>query len=129
HAATLLAGEQALVLGGDYNVIPTPDDVYDPAGWADDALYKLETRQAFRAILNLGLTDAFRALHGEPGAYTYWNYQGVAWSADQGLRIDHLLLSPQAADRLTACEIDRGPRGQEKASDHTPIWCELEARP
>ncbi|MCH8926348.1 MAG: exodeoxyribonuclease III [Proteobacteria bacterium] len=129
HAATLLAGEQALVLGGDYNVIPTPDDVYDPAGWADDALYKLETRQAFRAILNLGLTDAFRALHGEPGAYTYWDYQGVAWSADRGLRIDHLLLSPQAADRLTACEIDRQPRGQEKASDHTPIWCELEARP
>ena len=117
HAATLLAGEQALVLGGDYNVIPTPDDVYDPAGWADDALYKLETRQAFRA------------LHGEPGAYTYWDYQGVAWSADRGLRIDHLLLSPQAADRLTACAIDRGPRGQDRPSDHTPIWCELEARP
>ncbi len=129
RAAALLAGEQAIVLGGDYNVIPTPNDVYDPAGWADDALYKLETRQAFRAILNLGLTDAFRELHGEPGAYTYWDYQGVAWSADRGLRIDHLLLSPQAADRLTACAIDRGPRGQEKASDHTPIWCELEARP
>ena len=129
RAAALLAGEQALVLGGDYNVIPTPDDVYDPAAWADDALYKLETRQAFRALVNLGLTDAFRALHGEPGAYTYWDYQGVAWSADQGLRIDHLLLSPQAADRLTACAIDRGPRGQDRPSDHTPIWCELEARP
>ena len=129
HAATLLRSEQAIVLGGDYNVIPTPDDVYDPARWADDALYKLETRKAFRALVNLGLTDAFRALHGQPGAYTYWDYQGVAWSADQGLRIDHLLLSPQAADRLSACEIDRGPRGQEKASDHTPIWCHLEARP
>ena len=127
HAARLLAGERPLVLGGDYNVIPTPDDVYDPAGWRDDALYKLDTRRVFRAILNLGLTDAFRALHAEPGAYTYWDYKGVAWSADQGLRIDHLLLSPQAADRLTACEIDRKPRGQEKASDHTPIWCELEA--
>ena len=129
HVAGLLAGERALILGGDYNVIPAPEDVYDPAGWAGDALYKLETRQAFRALVNLGLTDAFRALHGEPGAYTYWDYQGVAWSADRGLRIDHLLLSPQAADRLSACAIDRKPRGREKASDHTPIWCELEDRP
>jgi exodeoxyribonuclease-3 len=127
HVVDLMAGEQAVVLGGDYNVIPTPDDVYDPAGWEGDALYKLDTRRAFRAIVNLGLTDAFRALHPEPGAYTYWDYKGVAWSADQGLRIDHLLLSPQAADRLTACEIDRRPRGEQKASDHTPIWCELEA--
>jgi exodeoxyribonuclease-3 len=127
HVVNLLAGERALVLGGDYNVIPAPEDVYEPAGWAGDALYKLETRRAFRALVNLGLSDAFRALHPEPGAYTYWDYKGVAWSADQGLRIDHLLLSPQAADRLTACEIDRKPRGREKASDHTPIWCELQA--
>ncbi len=129
HAAGLLAGERPVVLGGDYNAIPTADDVYDPAGWAGDALYKLDTRRAFRAIVNRGLTDAFRALHPEPGAYTYWDYQGVAWSADQGLRIDHLLLSPQAADRLAACEIDRRPRAEPKPSDHTPIWCELEARP
>ena len=126
HVAGLLAGERAVVLGGDYNVIPAPEDVYDPAGWQDDALYKLDTRRAFRSIVNLGLTDAFRALHRGAGAYTYWSYQGIAWSADQGLRIDHLLLSPQAADRLAACEIDRGPRGTEKASDHTPIWCEIE---
>ncbi len=129
HAAGLLAGERPVVLGGDYNAIPTADDVYDPAGWAGDALYKLDTRRAFRAIVNRGLTDAFLALHPEPGAYTYWDYQGVAWSADQGLRIDHLLLSPQAADRLAACEIDRRPRAEPKPSDHTPIWCELEARP
>jgi len=126
HAQKLLASEQPVVLGGDYNVIPAPEDVYDPAGWIDDALYKIETRQAYRAILNLGFTDAFRALHPKKHAYTYWDYQGIAWSADQGLRIDHLLLSPQAADRLSACEIDRKPRGKEKASDHTPIWCELE---
>lgn len=129
HTAELLASEQAVVLGGDYNVIPAPEDVYDPAGWADDALYKRDTRLAFCSLLNLGLTDAFRALHAEAGAYTYWDYKGVAWSADHGLRIDHLLLSPQAADRLTACEIDRKPRGREKASDHTPIWCELETAP
>jgi len=129
HAAALLASERPVVLGGDYNVIPAPDDVYDPSGWTDDALYKRETRLAFRELLNLGLTDAFRALHSEAGAYTYWDYKGVAWSADHGLRIDHLLLSPQAADRLIRCEIDRKPRGLEKASDHTPIWCELEAAP
>ena len=126
HARALLAREEPLVLGGDYNVIPAPEDVYDPAGWGEDALYKPETRQAFRAIRNLGLTDAYRALHPKAHGYTYWDYQGIAWSADQGLRIDHLMLSPQAADRLSACEIDRKPRGREKASDHTPIWCELE---
>jgi len=126
HAAALLASERPVVLGGDYNVIPTPDDVYDASRWTEDALYKLDTRRAFRALVNLGLTDAFRALHPEPGAYTYWDYQSVAWSADRGLRIDHLLLSPQAADRLRGCEIDRGPRGRERPSDHTPIWCELE---
>jgi len=127
HARELLAGEQPVVLGGDYNAIPAPEDVYDPSRWTEDALYKLDTRRAFRALVNLGLTDAFRALHREPGAYTYWDYQSVAWSADRGLRIDHLLLSPQAADRLAACEIDRKPRGRERPSDHTPIWCELEA--
>ena len=129
QVAGLLAGERPIVLGGDYNVIPAPEDVYDPAGWQEDALYRLDTRRAFRAILNLGLTDAYRALHRGAGAYTYWDYRGVAWNAGQGLRIDHLLLSPQAADRLTACRIDKGPRGKEKASDHTPIWCELEERP
>ena len=127
HTADLLASERPLVLGGDYNVIPTPEDVYDAARWTEDALYKLDTRRAFRSLVNLGLTDAFRALHPEPGAYTYWDYQGIAWSADRGLRIDHLLLSPQAADRLRSCEIDRQPRGRERPSDHTPIWCELAA--
>jgi exodeoxyribonuclease-3 len=126
HVRAQLAREEPLILGGDYNVIPMPEDVYDPKGWADDALFKQETRLAFRSLTGLGLTDAFRALHPTAHAYTYWDYQGIAWSADRGLRIDHLLLSPQAADRLNACEIDRKPRGQEKASDHTPIWCALD---
>jgi len=125
HARTLLDSEQAVVLGGDYNVIPAAEDCYDPKGWADDALFKLETRAKYRAILHMGLTEAFRALHGHRRAYSFWDYQRGAWENDDGLRIDHFLLSPQAADRLTSCEIDRDPRGQAKASDHTPVVCEL----
>jgi len=121
---TLLPAEMPVVLGGDYNVCPTDRDVYDPAGFADDALCRPETRARFRTMLNLGLTEAWRALHSDIG-YSYWDYQRGRWSRDEGLRIDHLLLSPQAADRLVACEIDKGPRGKEKASDHTPVWVEL----
>ena len=122
---TLLPAEQPFVLGGDYNVVPSDDDVYDPQGWADDALCRPESRARFRPILNFGVTEAWRALHREIGAYSFWDYQRGRWSRDEGVRIDHLLLSPQAADRLVACEIDRAPRGKEKASDHTPVWCEL----
>ena len=125
----LLAFEEAVVLGGDYNVAPTDDDVFDPDAWADDALCRPQSRARFRAILYLGLTEAYRALHADAGAYTFWDYQKGRWQRDEGLRIDHLLLSPQAADRLEACDIDRGPRGKEKASDHTPVWCELRERP
>ncbi|HUC63149.1 MAG TPA: exodeoxyribonuclease III [Alphaproteobacteria bacterium] len=125
HARALLALEEPFVLGGDYNIIPEEADVYDPAAWKDDALFRLESRRAFRAIVHLGLTDAFRTLHREPHRYTYWDYQSGRWSRDEGLRIDHLLLSPQAADRLAACDIDRTPRKWERASDHTPVWCEL----
>jgi len=122
---TLLPSEQTFVLGGDYNVAPRDDDVYDPEAWTDDALCRPETRARFRTILHMGVTEAWRALHREIGAYSFWDYQRGRWQRDEGLRIDHLLLSPQAADRLTACEIDRTPRGREKASDHTPVWCEL----
>lgn len=125
HAKTLLARESPFVLGGDYNVCPTDDDVYDPLNWQDDALCRPESRALFRELCHLGLTDAFRALHPEPGRFTFWDYQAGAWPRDLGLRIDHLLLSPQAADRLMACDIDKGPRGRDKASDHTPIWVEL----
>lgn len=122
---TLLPLEQPFVLGGDYNIVPNDDDVYDPEGWADDALCRPESRARFRAILNMGVTEAWRTLHKEIGAYSFWDYQRGRWNRDEGVRIDHLLLSPQAADRLVACEIDRGPRGKEKASDHTPVWCEI----
>ena len=125
HVRSLLGRDEAIVFGGDYNVIPEDEDCYDAAAWADDALARPESRGHFRAIVNLGLTDAFRALHAEPHAYSYWDYKAGAWQKDFGLRIDHLLLSPLAADRLAAAGIDRKPRGREKASDHTPVWCEL----
>jgi len=125
RAADLLAAERPVVLGGDYNVIPTDDDVHDPAAWVGDALFRPETRAAFRAMLWLGYTDAFRAIDPTPHKYTFWDYQGGAWQRDEGIRIDHLLLSPLAADRLTAAGIDTAPRAKPKASDHTPVWCEL----
>jgi exodeoxyribonuclease III len=124
HVRERLALEEALVLGGDYNVAPADEDVYDPKRFKDDALCRPETRRAFRRLLNLGLTEAFRALHPEPHVYSYWDY-GRAFEHDEGLRIDHFLLSPQAADRLTSCEIDRSPREREKPSDHAPVVVEL----
>jgi exodeoxyribonuclease-3 len=125
HARALLATEQPFVLAGDYNIIPTDADVYDPEAWREDALFRPESRAAFRAILNLGLVDAFRVFHREPHRYTFWDYQGGRWYRDEGIRIDHLLLSPQAADRLIAADIDKTPRGAERASDHTPVWCDI----
>ncbi|MEK9662295.1 MAG: exodeoxyribonuclease III [Alphaproteobacteria bacterium] len=125
HARDLLAHEEPVVLGGDYNVIPANEDCYDPAAWATDALALPQTRARFRTLLNLGYTEAFRTLSAQSHVYSFWDYQGGAWQKDNGIRIDHLLLSPQAADRLVACEIDKGPRGKPKASDHTPVWCEL----
>jgi len=125
HAQALLRREMPFVLAGDYNVCPTDEDVYDPVAWRDDALCRIETRSRFRALVNLGLTDAYRAFHREPHRYTFWDYQAGRWNRDEGLRIDHLLLSPHAADRVAACDIDKSPRGKDRASDHTPIWCEL----
>lgn len=125
HAYDLLQSEQPVVLGGDYNIIPQDEDVYDPRAFAGDALAQPESRQRFRALLNQGYTEAFRALNDAPHLYSFWDYQGGAWQNDHGLRIDHFLLSPQAADRLESCEIDREPRGKTKASDHTPVVCRL----
>ncbi|MSO70844.1 MAG: exodeoxyribonuclease III [Alphaproteobacteria bacterium] len=127
HARKLLKDEEAVVLGGDYNVIPEDRDCHDPKAWAGDALFQPESRAAFRKLLHLGYTEAFRALHDEPLAYSFWNYQARAFERDAGIRIDHLLLSPQAADRLTACQIDKAPRAEEHASDHVPVWCSLAA--
>jgi len=124
----LLAHEEPMVLGGDYNVIAADEDCHDPKAWEGDALIRPESRAGFRKLVYLGLTDAFRALHAEH-AYTFWDYQGGAWQKDAGVRIDHLLLSPQAADRLQDSGIDKAPRGKQKASDHTPVWCALAAPP
>jgi exodeoxyribonuclease III len=121
HARTLLSYEEPLVLAGDYNIIPRPNDVYNPANWVEDALYRLESRQAFRRIVHLGLTDAVLACDSRGGQYTFWDYQAGAWQKDMGLRIDHILLSPQAVARLSHAEIDRKPRSWDKPSDHTPV--------
>lgn len=127
HIAELLAREEPLVLAGDYNVIPGADDVWDVGQWRNDALFLPQTRTAFRSLIHLGLTDAFRACHAEAGRYSFWDYQAGAWQKNHGIRIDHLLLSPQAADRLAAAEIDAEPRGWERPSDHVPVWCDLAA--
>jgi len=129
HSQSLLSDEIPVVLGGDFNVIPQDIDCYDPPGWAGDALTRIESRAAFFKICHNGYMDALRALHPEGVFYTYWDYQAGAWQRDNGVRIDHLLLSPEAGDLLRAVGIDKGPRGLEKPSDHTPIWCELAALP
>ena len=125
HARTLLASEQAFVLAGDYNVIPDPIDAKSPKDWLGDALFQPESRQAYRRLTALGLTDAIRTSHTESGVYTFWDYQAGAWQKNNGIRIDHLLLSPQAADLLTGSGLDKHTRGWEKPSDHVPVWVEL----
>ncbi len=126
HAHTLLGSETPVVLGGDYNVIPEAIDVYNPKAWENDALFHPQSRAAFREVTQLGYTEAFRALHPDKqNAYSFWDYQAGSWQQDNGLRIDHFLLSPEAADIMTGCTIDRTPRGKEKASDHTPVVLEL----
>jgi len=125
YAEERLALEEPLVLAGDYNVIPDDADVHDPEAWRGDALFLPETRRRFRSLLNLGLTDAVRAATDAPGLYSFWDYQAGAWQRNKGIRIDHLLLSPQATDRLTAVGIDKQMRGREKPSDHVPVWAEL----
>jgi exodeoxyribonuclease III len=119
--------EEPLVLAGDFNVIPTPLDARTPARWVDDALFQPETRARFRALVHLGFTDAVRALNPTTGLYTFWDYQAGAWQKNEGIRIDHALLSPQAADRLMGCRIDKQVRGWEKPSDHVPVVIELDA--
>jgi exodeoxyribonuclease III len=125
HIRTLMAQEDTFVIGGDWNVALEPEDVWNAAVLDGTLCYHPEERKRFRTILHLGVTDAFRALNAGGKHYSWWDYRGGGWQRDQGMRIDHLILAPQAADRLTASGIDRGPRGQEKASDHTPVWCEI----
>jgi exodeoxyribonuclease III len=126
HARSLLALEEPLALCGDYNVIPAPRDAKDPAAWTNDALFLPETRARFQMLLNLGLTEAFRAVSDAPGQYSFWDYQAGAWQRNNGIRIDHLLLSPEAAARLGAASIDRDMRAREKPSDHVPVRVSLD---
>jgi exodeoxyribonuclease-3 len=118
--------EEPMLLAGDYNVIPTAADVRNPENWVKDALFLPQTREKFRALINLGLTDAIRAVSDAPGLYTFWDYQAGCWDRDYGLRIDHLLLSPQAADKLVDAGIDRHVRGWDKPSDHVPVYVDLD---
>ena len=117
--------EISFIIGGDFNIIPQDEDCYDPALWIQDALFKIESRSRFRALLNLGLTDAFRVFNSDAKQYTFWDYQAGAWPKNNGIRIDHFLTSPPITDRLKSCFIDTAPRGEEKASDHTPVIVEL----
>jgi exodeoxyribonuclease-3 len=125
YAQKRLELEEPLILAGDYNVIPTPTDAHNPELWVNDALFLPQTRAQFRALSYLGLTDAIRAVSAEPNLYTFWDYQAGAWQKNNGIRIDHQLLSPAAADRLTAAGIDKHVRAWEKPSDHVPVWIEL----
>ena len=126
HAKARLDDEMPFVLAGDFNVIPEPADAKRPAAWTNDALFQPETRAAYRGFINLGYTDAVRACEPGPGVYTFWDYQAGSWNKDDGIRIDHLLLSPQAADRLTSAGVDRHTRGWDKPSDHAPAWAEID---
>ena len=125
RASELLALEEPVILLGDYNVIPQPEDAARPEVWTDDALYRPETRAAFRRLMAQGWTDGIRAFAPSGERFTFWDYQAGAWQKNNGIRIDHLLLSPQAADLTTAVGIDRDTRDWEKPSDHVPVWCEI----
>lgn len=125
RAKRLLEDEEAFVLGGDYNVAPEEGDVFSLQVMEGQVLFHPEERKRYRKLQYLGLTDAFKALNPAPHQYSWWDYRGGALQRDLGLRIDHLLLSPQAADRLEASGIDKTPRMKEKASDHTPVWCRI----
>ncbi|SPH21629.1 Exodeoxyribonuclease III [Ascidiaceihabitans donghaensis] len=125
RAEQLMAEEMPFLMAGDYNIIPQSEDAARPEVWTEDALFRPESRTAFRKLINLGLTDAFRARDPRPGQYSFWDYQAGAWNKNDGIRIDHFLLSPTCADTLTNCAIDKDIRAREKPSDHVPIWVDL----
>jgi exodeoxyribonuclease-3 len=125
HAAELVPSASPVILAGDYNVIPTERDVYKPERWVNDALFRVEVREAFTSLTKQGWTDAIRTLHPDAQIYTFWDFFRNAYARDAGLRIDHLLLNPAARQRLVAAGVDRDVRGWEKPSDHAPTWIEL----
>ncbi|MCT4556189.1 MAG: exodeoxyribonuclease III [Pelagimonas sp.] len=126
RAQELMMGNMPALMAGDYNIIPQAEDAAKPDSWREDALFRPESRAAFRKILNLGFTEAFRARNQAPGQYSFWDYQAGAWQRNNGIRIDHFLLTPEAADLLKDCQIDKAYRGREKPSDHVPVWIELD---
>ena len=125
YAHERLELEEPLVLAGDFNVIPSAADARNPQAWQDDALFLPQTRAKFHALCNLGLSDAIRSASDADGLYTFWDYQAGAWQKNNGIRIDHLLMSPQATDRFVAAGIDKHVRAWEKPSDHVPVWADL----
>ena len=125
HLSSILLYEEACVIGGDYNIAPEDRDVAQPELWHGEILCSPAERQHFQSLLHLGYYDALRLHHTGPGPFSWWDYRSGAWQRDNGLRIDHLLLSPLAVDRAEASGVDRAPRAKEKASDHAPVWCEL----
>lgn len=125
HLKELRARDVPFLVCGDFNVIPDPRDCWDVKVWANDALYRLETRAKFRSLLNLGLTDAFRAFNQLQHQYSFWDYQAGCWQKDHGIRIDHILTAPSVTDRLLTCSIDKAERGREAPSDHVPVIVEL----
>ena len=127
RAAALLAAEEPALMAGDYNVIPQDEDAARPDAWRKDALALPESRAAFRRILNLGFTEAVATRLPGAGNFTFWDYQAGAYDRNDGIRIDHVLMTPQAADLMTGCGIDAEIRGREKPSDHVPVWVELAA--
>ncbi len=126
RARDLMNSEEPALMAGDYNIIPQAEDAARPDAWREDALFRPESREAFRKILNLGFTEAFRSKTQGPGHYSFWDYQAGAWNRNDGIRIDHFLLTPQAADLMSDCQIDSDVRGQEKPSDHVPVWIEFD---
>jgi len=125
HLEALLAYEEICIIGGDFNIAPTDNDVYDPKEWEEKILCSTKERNAFRGLLNLGYQDALRLYHQGVGPFTWWDYRAGAFANNQGLRIDHFLLSPEASDIVMDCQVDILPRGLDKASDHAPVWCQL----
>ncbi|MEM9434495.1 MAG: exodeoxyribonuclease III [Pseudomonadota bacterium] len=127
RAKGLLVEEAPALMAGDYNIIPQAEDAQRPDAWREDALFRMDSRSAWRRIVNLGYTEAFRARSQAPEQYSFWDYQAGAWNRNDGIRIDHFLMTPQCADLMRDCQIDAGIRGREKPSDHVPVWVDLAA--
>ncbi|MAI58462.1 MAG: exodeoxyribonuclease III [Rhodobacteraceae bacterium] len=126
RAKELIASEIPALMAGDYNIIPQKEDAASPTNWTKDALFLPKSREAFRKIMGLGFTDAFRVYQSAPGHYSFWDYQAGAWNRNDGIRIDHILMTPSCADLMLECHIDKHMRDRDRPSDHVPIWVRLD---